>query len=186
MDKTTYPTLALYVTEQTEHGYYHIYACPVVLHTERPGSIRNANDWTTVKGGWFLDNFHVYSQGNPEDVTRLTNTRGAHLYGFEASYRTSTVDLSRAEKMVKTLRKLEKALDKLNVARGYVTSYGEYVTRIAEVFGCEFLVFPTRPARGSWSYDDVETQTLTLGEGRRQIDHLEHTWRESLKKQEAV
>lgn len=134
-----YPEVALYVTEKTDHGFYHVLAHVVTLNTERTGSIRNVNDYTTVKGGWFLDNLQVFSQGNAEDARKPDRT--AHLYGFEVSYSHTNVDLQKVTKMAKTLVKLDKALTKLNEKRGYVQTYGEYVSRVAEILGCTKMVF---------------------------------------------
>lgn len=180
MKANTPGEVALYIT--TEHdkgltggGYFHIYAYPVLVGTERPDSIRNISDYEVVKGGWFLHDLKVSSQGNDSDGA------AARLYGYDVHYHTTRVERRDAERMAKTFARLDKALDKLRATRGHASTYGEYVARIAEVLGAKRMVFSTGPNGGSaWGYDGFDHALVDLGDGRTRIEHLERQWRASL------
>lgn len=57
-------------------------------------------------------------------------------YGWDVEYRdVFSADLRRVEGMVKTLRKIERGLEKLRGEWGYPDTFAAYVTRVAKVLG---------------------------------------------------
>jgi hypothetical protein len=63
-------------------------------------------------------------------------------YSWGADYQDLySVGLDGAEKMVKTLRRLEKGLDRIQDKLGYAETYADYVLRVANVLGVKVFVF---------------------------------------------
>jgi hypothetical protein len=57
-------------------------------------------------------------------------------YGWRVEYHNVyAVELARAEAMVKTLRKIERGLERLRAEFGYPESFAAYVARVAKVLG---------------------------------------------------
>jgi hypothetical protein len=134
------------------------------------GDRRGFTGWNyeTPANGLHVENLQTFSQGNNHDQTR-------QLYGFEIGYDAFRVTCRDAVKMAKTLTAIEKRLGKLNDVRGYVSSYGEYVARFAEVIGAETMIFH----RGGRSFEPDDYFTHNLGNGRNKIDSLIRTWAEA-------
>lgn len=80
-----------------------------------------------------------------------TGESAGNVYGLSVDYRdVFSVDLKRAEGMVKLLRKVTRGMDKLNDAEGYVSegAYAAYLLRVARVLGIRtFYVRNDRDAR---------------------------------------
>lgn len=78
---------------------------------------------------------------DPYDGLRITALADANAdlgdtYGWRAEYRDIfSVDLHRAESMVKTLRKITRGMEKLNAELGYPETFASYAARVAKVLG---------------------------------------------------
>lgn len=65
-------------------------------------------------------------------------------YGWDVEYRdVYTVDLRRAEMMVRVLRRASKAIDRLNDQFGYAATFGAYVLRAAKALGVKRFMLPS-------------------------------------------
>jgi hypothetical protein len=162
----------------TEHGYFHLYAIPVIIGPDldeqrEPDLYRNRGfvDEDAVRGcsartvpGWDFQDFRVSSQGNLQP-----DVYGRYLYAIEPVYhRPYEVTRARAERQVATLRKLDRGLARL-ATRWPVQdprSYGEYVQRVAMVIGARWMVF---------GYDAAQT-ILDLLTGRRELEAIIDRW----------
>jgi hypothetical protein len=146
-----------------------------IIRWNEAGKVRNPSDYDTINGFPLLNNLQITSQGTNKDRDRV--------YGFEVRYRdVYAIDLSLAEKMVKTLRKVNAGMDKLTAKRGYVGpgNFGEYVGRVAEVIGAtKILYVQDRPRRSSWlMHDDVDYTVLNLGDGVNHVNHVVRMWQQ--------
>jgi hypothetical protein len=95
---------------------------PVKLYED--GKIRNYSD-------------HAWPREEPLADFRITcqlDPGGHEPYGFRAEYRDCySVDLQRAEEMVKLLRKIDRELRKMSEAEGPPETFSAYVVRVARV-----------------------------------------------------
>lgn len=95
--------------------------------------------------GYADDHFNDFA------VSAYINKDDARIYGMFAEYREPfSVDLKRAEGMVKHLRKVTRGMDKLNENDGYVNEndYATYLLRVARIIGIKsFYVRNDREAR---------------------------------------
>lgn len=102
-----------------------LWAYPVML--ANTGEIRN---FSTV--GFDADplgDLHVSAQLDG-------GTANEQAYGFKVEYREAfSVDLARADAMLKTLRKVERGLERIRSELGYAESYPAYLARVAKVLG---------------------------------------------------
>lgn len=55
----------------------------------------------------------------------------------------NSVDLRRAEMMVRVLRRVSKAMDRLNDQFGYATTFGAYILRAAKALGIKRFILPS-------------------------------------------
>jgi hypothetical protein len=126
--------LHLLVTEQREHGYFHLTARVVTQRLEGGQWVPYGVD-DDYSDGLQWTGLQVRCQG--DDRSRVNPDRAQAVYGYDVCYHdVYTVDLRKAKRHVKTLEKLAKGLDRITEVRGYVRSYGEYLGRVAEVLGC--------------------------------------------------
>jgi hypothetical protein len=76
-------------------------------------------------------------------------------YGWEVEYRdVYSANLRRVEAMVKTLRKVERGLEKLRAEWGYPDSFAAYVVRVGKLLGTS--EFGYKAAGNDSSYDSNE------------------------------
>ena len=162
--------LALLVREIREYGYFHIRARVVRLTEERGNrdacgwKVDNFCDWEP-KIGCYAD-LEVNSQGNDEDGDRR------RLYGFDVRYRdVYSLDLYRAEKMVKTLRKVDRSLRKQRDEGGETRNVAVYIGRVARAIGAKHIVFEKDKAATGYRYD-----VKPLGDGIDGIHWLAEEW----------
>jgi hypothetical protein len=172
--------VGLLVSSVRKDGYFHIRAHAVVLHTERHGSVRNPRD-SEDYNGLCLYGLEVGSQGNERQGYSGTPNPDPKLYGFDVLYRdVYSIDTRMAGRMAKTLKRVDAKLAKLYDERGYTTSFGEYVTRVATAIGAKTLVFAKGPEWPGWSYTEREFDFATVGDGRYRIERMEADWRKAI------
>jgi len=116
-------------------------------------------------------------QGDARSRQRADENAGESgpVYGFGTEYHdVFRLDLRRVRRMQKTLEKVEKGLEKLREARGYVRSFGEYCGRLAEVMGCKGVVI----ARGQRQQvtSGLGWDWMSIGDGVNRINQLIHVW----------
>lgn len=172
--KTEKPQLYLSIVEQREHGYYHLYGRIVTQKFDE-------NEWRpwgvddTYSDGVLYSGLRTSCQGDEQSRTRAAAGDAGAVYGYSCEYHdVYTVDLRKCKRMLKTLEKIDRGLDKLTEARGYVRSYGEYCGRIAEVFGCKGIVIDRGKdgmTRSGRRYDWMD-----VGDGVNRVNHLVYLW----------
>lgn len=104
-----------------------------------------------VGSGHPLDDLEVscqYDEKSPEK-----------LYAFSVEYRSYSVNLDWARVIVKTLEKIEKAMQKLETEWGQPADYGAWVIRVMRVLGIEKVMYQFSGHYGkeyrTWSVTDV-------------------------------
>lgn len=76
-------------------------------------------------------------------------------YGWRVEYaQPYSVDLRRAEMMVKTLRKVQRGLDRMERDLGYAESFGAFVARVGKVLGVSRYGWISEHGEVSWQYSD--------------------------------
>jgi hypothetical protein len=102
--------------------------------------IRNIMSGYQDKPFEYFDDLEIHCQigGTLEEGEELSP------YSWGADYRDCySIGLPAAEKMVKTLKRLEKGLAKLNEKLGRPETYADFVIRVANVLKVKAFVFPT-------------------------------------------
>lgn len=96
-----------------------------------------------------------------------------HAYGFKVSYHEPfRVDIRNCEKMVKTLRKIEKKINKLNDEFGEPRTFGEYVSRFAKAVGAKTVIFYEDYDNINLSYDNNHYREYKVGVATGVIDNM--------------
>ena len=122
----------------------------IVLHPVKvtaDGTIRNFST-----GSWDIEPLADFQLS--ASVDRSVDSSAP--YGWTAEYRNAfSVDLRRAEQMIKLLRKVDRGMEKLRGEWGYPATFPVYVSRVAKIIGATSFGFAVDKGRG-WSYDDGE------------------------------
>jgi hypothetical protein len=90
------------------------------------GTYSDASQWDA------LDGLTVQGLIDDSDDAREGQV-WTQTYDYKVIHR---LDLEHAQACVKTLRRLERGLDKIRERRGYATDFADFLMRVAEVFGC--------------------------------------------------
>ena len=129
-----------------------------IVRIMETGQIRNPSDHP------FTD-AQFYVQWNGEDDA----TRPEHTYAWSLNYaNVYSVDLDKAERMVKFLRKVEKAESKTPIRP---TTFGQYVTLMASALGITKLVKPSS-ANAGWDYDSGNDSVYPVSDAQYAIDSM--------------
>jgi hypothetical protein len=170
--------LGLLVTTERNHdmgaGYFHVNVSVVTLEG---GKIRNVSTrYEAINGFDALDGLRFRCQGE-------NDRRERGVYGFDAKYMSQySTDLREAERMVQTLRKIEKGMQKFTDTRGYVKTFGDYVGRLAELMKAETII---EIKKSGTFYSDGDYRFRTVGDGVNWIDGLVRDWQNEGKKEDA-
>ena len=85
-------------------------------------------------------------------------------YGWEVQYTdVYYVNLSRAEEMVKVLRKVSRGLEQISRRYGAPSSYSEWVLRVCNVLGVKTVVAETRESARRGTHDYTEKAFRQMG-----------------------
>lgn len=163
-------TLGLVIRPEADGDYFHIHLRPSFLHTDT-GRFKHL--FRDVYRGLCLDNFEVQSQGNQPYGKPLSER---YLYGFDVRIKAYALDLRDAEAAVKTLRTVDRRLEKMRASDGHPRTFDEYALRVAKAIGAtEFF----RPKRAfDPGYDrEAPYQRLSLSAGRDYIASIDQQWR---------
>ena len=164
----------LLLNERDEYGYHHIGATFVYL-SEDEDSVGQPRNYTSgmyesPDDAWA--DLAISSQG--ENDHRDRGSCGMYAWGCEY-HSPYTVNLSRAQAMVKTLARLRHQLVKLNDTEGYAVTLGQYMVRVARAFGIRKFMIRTDPARNGWSSSGTYSM-LSLADGQQHVDGLVFAW----------
>ena len=88
-----------------------------------------------------------------------------------------TVRLDDLEAMVKYLRKVTKALDRMQHDRGYAESFAEQVTRFAEAVGAKTFIWKTDPSLRVTMHDEANYRHTTADIARNHVTSLVEAFR---------
>ena len=78
----------------------------------------------------------------------------SELYGWSIEYDPHTVNLGRAKKMVKTLRKIHKRLDAMHKDWGNPETFGAFALRVLKAVGAKGFVRRSKDCPGFAGYDE--------------------------------
>jgi len=135
-------------TREDGQTFMHIEARPVLVIG---GDIRNPNG----------DSSFVRESGERELADLVISCQVEHYrepYGYRASYgNVFSVDLERAEAMVKLLRKIDRELNKITAEWGYAESFGAYVTRVAKALGVNHFMWHIRGQGTMYAENEYRT-----------------------------
>lgn len=168
---TTKEPLGIIITSKMDGDFFNVTGH--IIRWNEQGKVRNPSDYDTINGFPLLNNLHINSQGTNKDRDRV--------YGFDVRYRdVYAIDLPLAEKMVKTLHKIDTGMDRLTKKRGYVQgNFGDYVGRVAEVIGATKILHKRAEPHSSWAnHDDTDYVVLPLGEGINYVNHVVYLWQQ--------
>lgn len=156
--------LGIVIRTKRADEYFHVIGSFVDLTDDQVRGVRNYGE--PINGFLRFENLLITSQGNDRDADR-------RLYGFEIRYQdVYAVSKGDVTEMAQTLNRFDAKLSKLRDARGYPTSFGEYVARIAEVVGAKTMLFERAP---KLKYHDDYART-DIADGRNRIDQIVSEW----------
>lgn len=102
---------------------------------------------------------------------------GQSLYGFNVQFDVYRVRAARAKTLLDAFRKIERGLERLEQRFGPVTSFAEYVLRVADVLGCRR--FPEITDRGRMGfYTECDYKWRSVDGFRYHVAELERKFRE--------
>ncbi len=108
-------------------------------------------------GGAFEDLDDLVLSGQGE-----SNYPQSGCYGWDVEYRSVfSVDLPRAQGMVKVLAKLKRKLDKMNMELGYSATFPAYVLRVALALGIKKFLVIDRPGNLRGVVAEIREMTAT-------------------------
>jgi hypothetical protein len=169
--------LYLRVVETRDNGYFHLRAQVCTQRYE-------ASEHSEWKPYGVEDDYsdglkytHLRSSCQGDNGTQRAADSFKAVYGFDTEYHDAyRLDLRQLRRMTKTLELVERKLAKLQEARGYVRSYGEYLGRVAEVLGCVGMVFDRDSQvalRTGQRY-----QWMSVGDGVNHANHRIYLWQQ--------
>lgn len=168
--------LVVYIAFSSEYGYFHPMFQPLVW-SGRDCPANPSSD--ELVNGLYLTDLFITAQGNNEDPTigqAADSDRARRLYAFELEYRhIHAVDLSKAERMARTLRKVEDRLEKLRAEYGPTRSFGQWARLVAMALGAEKFAMKVRDR--SATYAENEWHLYSLNEAVDVIDGRIEAWR---------
>lgn len=172
-NKATKPELFLQLLETRDGEYFHLRARVVTRKFENSQWMPWGVD-DDYSDGLLYSGLRVNCQG---DATSRRGDRSGPVYGFDVDYQdVYSVDRRKARRMLKTLDMVHKKLDKLSDARGYVRSYGEYLGRVAEAFGCSGMVMERE--KHSQSVTGERYRWFSIGDGVNHAAQRIYQWQE--------
>jgi hypothetical protein len=117
------------------------------------------NDWQAPRSEYYED----------LTITAQKNTGTDDWYGFAVRYmEVYAVDADRAESMLKTLQRINRALAKIAETRGYAQTFAEFAGRVAEVLKADFC---TMGKQGSF-YSEMEPKFYSIPDGMNVIREM--------------
>ena len=151
---------ALLVSTKIDGSYGHIKANVVRLEE---GKVRNPrHSWDNKTSEFYEDLWATCQMSQDHEGS----------YGWGVAYRDMySVNITTAEKMVKTLKTIDRKYSALVNKIGEPTTYGGYVAYIASAIGAEQIIFYHENGQRSY-YDDSEFKKMSVADGRREIDYL--------------
>lgn len=175
MDDETYTTVLIVSHEvQPDHGsgqFMHIKLRPAKLLAD--GKVRNFSDHSWPREP--LADLVISGQADENQTTHNGEPYGWHCW-YEEPHR---VELDRAEGMVKTLRKVERGVKKLESEFGYPDTFAAYAARVAKVLGVKTFMWSND---GSGNYDEqtwIKADAATLS---HRISFILQDWRKEVAK----
>jgi hypothetical protein len=144
MDIVNRKDLILKITSETNGEYGHLNASFCYTEPNEPDipkTIRRTDTYVSDLHRYEFDDLAITCQLGGYAVKE----NNVAPYGFEARYTPYNVDLSRAERMIHTLRKIGAAINKQQELTGSAKSFGQYVAYAASAFGIKTVLIQNRP-----------------------------------------
>lgn len=165
----------LLVTEQREHGYFHLRAAVVTQKYEHNAWIPYGID-DDYSDGLLWSGLRVNCQGDRDSQVRDREP----VYGFATEYRdVFSIDVRKARRMLKTLERIERNLNKLSEVRGYVRNFGEYLGRVAEALDCSGIAF--QRTEKTQEITGQQYEWMNIGDGVNRANHRVYLWQQEAK-----
>ena len=157
-------------TEHRDFGHCSFSVQPVKVLGGQMGDeqVRNFLSTEVDHRGFYLSDLRIHGtallQHPQEGIVRW----GVEYQGI------SGVNLEDGERMVRTLRRINRGLVKLTERLGHPLTFGQYVGHVAQVLRAESVIF--REGENLGFHSDHDHHFVTVGEGVRMIDSLVQTW----------
>ena len=155
--------LAIIITTKTDRDYGHVYGRVVRIRAE-DGKVRNLQH-----ASWDDKPTELY---NDLLISCQMSEGHAEPYAWAVAYSdVLTIHIEKAEKMVKTLRSINRKYNSLVNKIGEPVTFGSYVAYIANALGAETMIFYEKDGERS-RYDDCQFWFRSISDGKRAIDAL--------------
>lgn len=127
-----------------ERDFFRVKAYPIRMEE---GKVRNISSLGRYDHEALAD-LRIEAQGHLSE---------GRVYGWSVEYRdVFTVNAERAEVMAKTLRKVNRGLEKLEREQGYPANFAQYLARVAKILGIRTYGYNASPQPNGWSHDQQE------------------------------
>jgi len=127
-----------------------------LVKRDEAGKIRNFSDFEDQDLSLFFPDIQLRT------FYTVKNHEVSEFYGWSIEYKPHAVDLPKAEKMVKTLKLINRRLEKIAAQWGPARYFGEYALRFLKATGAAGLLKLVSSRPGGWSYDDSEYRAVAL------------------------
>ena len=180
MTKKSAITIGIRIETERSYGYFHVIGRPCIIGPTKfdleaidRGEARNVDpqrvqlfDSYDRPDDLRLEDLRFTSQGNDEDLPR-------NLYAWHIEYRDITVRyVQEAEAYARTLKLIDRKMQKLADEFGRPTTFGQHLLRIAKAIGATQFVLPNKPDR----YNDRGYRLRDLKDGGYWVDHTVEQW----------
>lgn len=102
-------------------------------------------------------------------------SEGRRVYGWSVEYRDCyRVGIDDAERMLKTFKRIERHLNKLNEKYGYADSLPAYVARVADALGIKYILRDA--GKGQLFPTGHRFEAAPVGTGVNYLEHMIRRW----------
>jgi len=172
-------TIVLRVIAREDKSYYHTFKLDVDILTLEENSRMYGDDFTTKSQSYPENMAQYYQYLQLSCMTFHDNVEPSNNadLAYSQPYK---VDMREAERMYKTLSRIDRAFDKIRESEGWAQSFGQSVNRLARVLGAKHILVRRSPEAEARAGDKY--QWLNLSDAVTHIDWLTREWMEKLAK----
>lgn len=147
-----------------------VFAVTFVYLSDETGKPRNFSDssWDIEAQKDDLNYLRISAQYNTSEHTPQ------EAYGWSVEYHDSlSIDLRRANSMIKTLRKIDRKLKAFSKKWGDPSSFADYVIRVANALGAKAIMSRDKYTASSngWSYDSMDYREWPVNEAKYALEY---------------
>lgn len=184
MTKPSAIKVGIWIDTERSYGYFHVIGKPCIIGPTQfdleaidRGETRHVDaervtffDSYDRPDGLRLDHLRFTSQGTDDDTNRF-------LYAWHIEYRDITLRyVQDAEAHARTLKTIDRKLEKLANEYGRPTTFGQHLLRIAKAIGAKAFVLPSKHNDPNRFYANRSYRIEDLKTGAYWVDTRVNEW----------